>query len=111
MSNKEKKAKITPIGGRVLVKPIERKTEKEQMKDGIYIPDSAAQERSKEAEIVALPECEDKDNKCEDKDKKARFEMKVGNTVLISKYGGTEVDVDGVPYMLVPKEEILAVIS
>jgi len=101
MSKKEKTAKITPIGDRVLVKPIE---EKEQMKDGIYIPDSA-QEKSQEAEVIALGSGRKSEGE------KVCFEVTIGDRVLMSKYGGTEVKLDGQPYMLVREDDILGVIN
>ena len=76
------KVKIKPIGDRVLVKHIE---EKEQVRGGIIIPDSA-KEKPQEAEVIALGT-----GKKDEKGNSVPFEVKVGDKVLISKYGGTEV--------------------
>jgi chaperonin GroES len=94
--------KIRPIGDRVLVKHIE---EKEQTRGGIIIPDSA-KEKPQEAEVIALGT-----GKKEEDGKVRPFEVKVGERVLISKYGGTEVKIDDVKYMLVREDDILGVIA
>ena len=95
-------AKIKPIGDRVLVKYIEE--EQEQSRGGIIIPDSA-KEKPQEAEVVALGT-----GKKDDSGKAQPFEVKVGDRVLISKYGGTEVKLDEEKYMLVREDDILGVI-
>ena len=96
-------AKIKPIGDRVLVKYIEE--EEEQSRGGIIIPDSA-KEKPQEAEVIALGT-----GKKDDKGKVQAFEVKVGDRVLISKYGGTEVKLDEEKYMLVREDDILGVIA
>jgi chaperonin GroES len=94
--------KIKPIGDRVLVKHIE---EKEQVRGGIIIPD-AAKEKPMEAEVVALGT-----GKKDESGKVQAFEVKVGDRVLISKYGGTEVKVDDQKFTLVREEDILGIIA
>lgn len=94
--------KIKPLGDRVLVQPIE---EKEVIKDGIYIPDSA-KEKPQEAKVVALGT-----GKTDDDGKKVPFEVKVGDTVLMSKYGGTEVKIEGKEYKLLNQSDILAIVG
>ena len=74
--------KIQPLGDRVLVQAIEVA---EQVKGGILIPDSA-KEKPQEAKVVALGT-----GKLDDKGNKIPFDVKVGDIVLTSKYGGTEV--------------------
>lgn len=92
--------KIKPIGDRVLVKHVE---EKEQTRGGIIIPDSA-KEKPQEAEVVALGT-----GKKDDNGKAQPFEVKVGDRILISKYGGTEVKYDDEKYVLVREDDILAI--
>ena len=75
------KVNIQPLGDRVLVKQVE---EKEQVKGGIIIPDSA-KEKSQEATVVAVGL-----GRTLDDGKRSSFDVKVGDRVLISKYGGTE---------------------
>jgi chaperonin GroES len=94
--------KIKPIGDRVLVKHIE---EKEQSRGGIIIPDSA-KEKPQEAEVIALGT-----GKKSDDGKVQAFEVKVGDRVLISKYGGTEVKLEDTKYVLVREDDILGVIA
>lgn len=94
--------KIKPIGDRVLVKHIE---EKEQTRGGIIIPDSA-KEKPQEAEVIALGT-----GKKDDDGKIRPFEVAVGDRVLISKYGGTEVKIDDVKFLLVREDDILGVIA
>jgi chaperonin GroES len=96
------KVKIKPIGDRVLVKHVE---EKEQTRGGIIIPDSA-KEKPQEAEVIALGT-----GKKDDKGVVQAFEVKVGDRVLISKYGGTEVKIEDQKYVLVREDDILGVIS
>lgn len=94
--------KIQPIGDRVLVKMID---DAEQIKGGIIIPDSA-KEKSQEAEVIALGTGK--------KDKEGHpvaFQVKVGNRVLISKYGGTEVKFGDEKYTLLREDDILGIIN
>jgi chaperonin GroES len=96
------KLKIQPLGDRVLVKAIE---EKEQMKGGIIIPDSA-KEKSQEAEVIALGT-----GKRDDDGKVIAFTVKVGDKVLVSKYGGTEVKIGDDKYSLMREDDILGIIG
>ena len=94
--------KIKPIADRVLVKHVE---EKEQVRGGIIIPD-AAKEKPQEAEVIALGT-----GKKDENGKVQAFEVKVGDRVLISKYGGTEVKFEEQKYTIVREEDILGVIG
>ena len=93
--------RIQPLGDRVLIPAVE---EAEQIRDGIYIPDSA-KEKPQEAKIVALG-TGGKDDSGND----VPFEVAVGDTVLTSKYGGTEVKIDGEEYKILNQGDILAVV-
>jgi chaperonin GroES len=93
---------IKPLGDRVLVKPLE---EKEISKGGIIIPDSA-KEKPQEAQIVALGT-----GKRDDDGKLVEFTVKVGDKVLVSKYGGTEVKVEGESYTIMREDDILGIIG
>ena len=97
-----KKTKIQPLGDRVLVKSIE---ESEQVRGGIIIPDSA-KEKPQEAEVVALGT----GGRGED-GKVIAFSVKVGDRVLTSKYGGTEVKFDDQTYTIMRESDILGVIN
>jgi len=93
---------IRPLGDRVLVKPLE---EKEISKGGIIIPDSA-KEKPQEAQVVALGT-----GKRDDDGKLVEFTVKVGDKVLVSKYGGTEVKVEGESYTIMREDDILGIIG
>jgi len=93
---------IKPLGDRVLVEPIE---EKEVKKGGIIIPDSA-KEKPQEGKVVALGT-----GKTDDNGKKIPFEVKVGDRVLVSKYGGSEVKLNDKEYKLLSSDDILAIID
>ena len=93
--------KIRPLGERVLVEPIE---EKEQTVGGIIIPDSA-KEKPMQGKVVAVGKKLDKDGA------EIAFDVKVGDTVLLPKYGGTEVKVGDKKLQLVREEDLLGVID
>ncbi len=93
---------IRPLGDRVLIQRIEAA---EEIKGGIIIPDSA-KEKPLEAKVIALGTGKtDKDGKA------VAFDVKVGDTVLIGKYAGTEVKVSDATYLLLREEEILAIVG
>jgi len=96
------KMKIQPLGDRVLVQAVEAA---EQVKGGIFIPDTA-KEKPQEAKVVALGT-----GKVDENGKKLPFDVKVGDLVLTSKYGGTEVKIEDQEYKILNSEDILAVIS
>ena len=93
---------VRPVGDRILVEAIE---EKESKKGGIIIPDTA-KEKPMESLVVALGT-----GKIDDKGKKVPFEVKKGDRVLVAKYGGTEIKLDGKEYRIVSSEDVLAVIE
>jgi chaperonin GroES len=95
--------KITPLGRRVLVKRVDSE---EKTAGGIYLPDTA-KEKPQEAEVLALGTGKDD----EGKDVKDLFTVKVGNKVLISKYGGTEVKIDGEDRLIINETDILGIVS
>jgi chaperonin GroES len=93
---------VKPLGDRVLVEPAE---EKETKKGGIIIPDSA-KEKPMEGIVRALGT-----GKTDDNGKKVPFEVKVNDRVLISKYGGTEIKIDGKEFKILGADDILAVLE
>ena len=93
--------KVKPLGDRVLVEPAE---EKEVKQGGIIIPDTA-KEKPTEAVVRVLGT-----GKKDDEGKVSDFEVKVGDRVLISKYGGTEIKLDGKEYKLLNSDDILAIL-
>ena len=95
-------ASIKPLGHRVLVK---RLAAEEISAGGIVLPDSA-QEKPQEAEVVSLG-TGGKDENGND----IVFAVKEGDKVLISKYGGTDVKVDGEDLLIVSESDILGVLA
>lgn len=93
--------KIRPLGDRVLVEPIE---EKEQTIGGIIIPDSA-KEKPMQGTVIAVG------RKVDENGKEIAFDVKAGDTVLLPKYGGTEVKVDGKKLQLVRSDDLLGVVE
>ena len=96
------KPNIKPLGDRVLIKAIE---EDEQVKGGIIIPDTA-KEKPQEAEVIALGT-----GKKDDDGKVIEFTVKVGDRVIVSKYGGSEIKLDDETYTLVREDDILGIVE
>ncbi len=91
--------KVTPLYDRVLLKRLE---EQEAKKGGIIIPDTA-KEKPQEAEVIAVGK-----GKMAEDGKLIPLEVKKGDKVLIGKYSGTEVNIDGIEHVILREEEILA---
>ena len=94
------KKTIRPLGDRVLVEPIDVK---DMTKGGIIIPDSA-KEKPMEGKVIAIGTKRDEDGK------EIPFDVKVGDTVLLPKYGGTELKINDVTYQLVRESDLLGVL-
>ncbi len=94
-------AKIRPLGDRVLIEPVEAK---EQNKGGIIIPDTA-KEKPMEGLVIAIGKKTDKEGK------ELTFDVKVGDRVLLPKYGGTEIKFNDKDYQLVREDDLLGVIG
>ncbi len=94
--------KVKPLGDRVLVQPIEAE---EVQKGGIIIPDTA-KEKPQEGKVVAVGT-----GKRDEDGKNIPFEVKKGDRVLISKYGGTEIKIEGTDYLIMREDDILGVIG
>ena len=93
--------KIDPLADRVVVKALE---ETEQMRGGLYIPDTA-KEKPQQGEIVAVGPGRF------DEGKRVPMDLKVGDKVLYGKYSGTEVTIDGEQLLILRESDVLAVIS
>ncbi len=93
---------LKPLGDRVIVKPAEAE---EQTKSGLFIPDTA-KEKPQRGEVVAVG-----DGKLKDDGTRIAIDVSVGDTVIYSKYGGSEVKIDGVEYKILDAErDIIAVV-
>ena len=93
---------VKPLGDRILVEAVE---EKEVKKGGIIIPDTA-KEKPMESIVVALGT-----GKTDDNGKKIPFEVKKGDRVLVSKYGGTEVKLNDKEYKIFNADDLIAIIE
>jgi chaperonin GroES len=93
---------IRPLQDRVLIKRID---EQEQVRGGIIIPDTA-KEKPQEAEVVAVGP-----GKTNDDGKRVPIDIKVGDKVLVGKYSGSDIKIDGEDYVIVREDEILAVVG
>ena len=94
--------KIRPLNDRILVKRLE---EEEKTAGGIIIPDSA-KEKPAEGEIIAVGP-----GKLNDKGERTAMDVKPGDRVLFSKYGGTDVKIDGQDYLIMREDDILGVVE
>ena len=93
---------VTPLHDRVLIKRIE---EKESIKGGIIIPDTA-KEKPQEGEVIAVGA-----GKTNDEGKRFPLDVKAGDRVLFGKYSGTEIKVEDEDYLILREDEILAKLS
>jgi chaperonin GroES len=94
--------KIRPLQDRVIVKRLEEET---KTKGGIIIPDSA-KEKPIEGKVIAVGK-----GKVAEDGNLIKLDVKVGDKVLFSKYGGTEVKIDGEEYLIMREDDILGVIE
>jgi chaperonin GroES len=93
--------KAKPLADRVVIKPLE---ETEQMRGGLYIPDTA-KEKPQQGEVVAVGP-----GKVED-GKRIEMELKVGDKVLYGKYSGTEVTISDEQYLILRESDVLAIVG
>ena len=96
------KDKIQPLADRVVVQALE---DTEQMRGGLYIPDTA-KEKPMQGTIVAVGP-----GKLSDENERIAPDVEVGQTVLYGKYSGTEVSVDGEDFLILRESDILAIIN
>jgi chaperonin GroES len=95
---------VIPLGDRVLVRP--HRDEGEKTKSGIYIPDTIQKEKPAEGKVVAVGE-----GRFDDNGKLIPLRVKVGDTVMFSKYGYDEVKVDNEDYYILKEDALLAIIK
>jgi len=94
--------KVTPLADRVVVKALD---ESEEMRGGLYIPDTA-KEKPMQGEVIAVGP-----GKLSDEGKRLAPDVSTGDKVLYGKYSGTEVTVDGEEYLILRESDILAIIG
>ena len=92
-------AKLQPLADRLVVKPIQKE---EMTKGGIYLPDTA-KEKPQEGEVVAVGP-----GRMTDDGKRIAMDLKVGDKVIYSKYGGSEIKIDDVEMIILRESDILA---
>jgi len=93
--------KVQPLGDRILVKPGEGE---EKTKSGIVLPDTA-KEKPQEGKVIAVGPGRYEEGK------KVPMEVKVGDIIIYSKYGGTEVKIDEVEHLILRESDVLAVVT
>ena len=91
--------KLQPLADRVVVKPIERE---EKTKSGIYLPDTV-KEKPQEGEVMAVGP-----GRLSEDGKRIAMEVKVGDVVIYTKYGGTEIKIEGEELVILRESDILA---
>ena len=94
--------KVRPLHDRLIVRRIE---EKETIKGGIIIPDTA-KEKPQEGEVIAAG-----NGKTLDNGQKVALEVKAGDKILFGKYSGTEIKIDGQEYLILREDEVLAIVG
>ena len=95
--------KLKPLGDRLIVKPIE---EEETTASGLVLPDTA-KEKPQKGKIVAAGE----GRWDEDGEKRIPLDVSEGDTVIYSKYGGTEIKYNGEEYLILSARDVLAVVN
>ncbi len=95
-------ARVRPLHDRVLVRRLE---EKEQIRGGIIIPDTA-KEKPHEAEVIAVGP-----GKVEEDGKRRPMDVRAGDRVLIGKYSGTDIKLDGEDLVILREDDIMAVVG
>ncbi|MBI2610160.1 co-chaperone GroES [Candidatus Giovannonibacteria bacterium] len=99
-------ANLKPLGDRVLIEPLSPDEKAGKTKSGIVIPDTAEKERPEQGKIIAVGE-----GRRTDEGKLIPITLKKGQKVLFTKYGPSEIKVDGKEYLIAKEEDILAIIE
>jgi len=94
--------KVKPLHDRILIKRVE---EKETIKGGIIIPDTA-KEKPQEAEVIAVG-----GGKKTEEGKVIPMDVKAGDRILFGKYSGTEIKIDDEDYLIIREDEVLGIIE
>lgn len=94
--------KIRPLNDRILVK---RQEQEAKTAGGLFIPDSA-KEKPAEGKVIAVG-----NGKMNEAGQRVALEVKVGDRVLFSKYGGTEVKIDGEDFLIMREDDILGIVE
>lgn len=95
-------ATIRPLNDRIIVRRVE---EQEQMRGGLYIPDTA-KEKPQEGQVIAVG-----NGKILNNGDRVAIDIRVGDKILFGKYSGTEVKLDGEEYLILREDDVLGVIE
>jgi chaperonin GroES len=93
---------IRPLNDRIIVRRME---EQEQMRGGLYIPDTA-KEKPQEGEVLAVG-----NGKLLDNGQRIAIDLKAGDRILFGKYSGTEIKLDGEDYLILREDDVLGVVE
>jgi chaperonin GroES len=93
---------IRPLNDRIIVRRME---EQEQMRGGLYIPDTA-REKPQEGEVLAVG-----NGKLLDNGQRIAIDLKAGDRILFGKYAGTEIKLDGEEYLILREDDVLGVVE
>jgi chaperonin GroES len=93
---------IRPLNDRIIVRRLE---EQEQMRGGLYIPDTA-KEKPQEGEVLAVG-----NGKLLDNGQRIAIDLKAGDRILFGKYSGTEIKLDGEEYLILREDDVLGVVE
>ncbi len=96
------KLKVQPLADRVVVEPLE---ESEEMRGGLYIPDTA-KEKPQQGTVVAVGP-----GRLSDEGERMPVELETGQRILYGKYSGTEVTIDGQDLLIIKEDDVLAVLG
>lgn len=94
---------IKPLADYVVIEPI---SQEEKTKSGIFLPQTADKERPEEGKVVAVGI-----GKMLNSGKRSEMQVKVGDSVLFTKYGPNEIKIDGKEYLIAKQEDILAILE
>lgn len=94
---------IRPLDDKIVLEAVKRE---EKTASGIMLPDTAEKERPEQGKVIAVGQ-----GKLLDNGQRAAMSVKVGDTVIFSKYGPSEIKIDGKEYLVVKEEDVLAIIE
>jgi chaperonin GroES len=102
MSATQTKRKLKPLGNKIVVKKLEAKS---QTESGLYLP-SGSKEQPMEAEVIAVGP-----GALNEKNERQSMDVKPGDVIVMGKYSGTEIKLDGEEFQILAENEVLAVVE
>lgn len=94
--------KLKPLGNKIILEAVSKE---EKTKSGIIIPDTVDKDKPEQGKVLAVGP-----GKLDDAGKRIPVDIKVGDTVLFSKYSPTEIKIDGKEYLVVSDEDVMAIV-